>query len=84
MSTYRRFGRGLGGVFVSGYSGNSKRVPKQIARVARHGDMPDADIYERPNTTRISTANLWLSIVVVGGVGLLLAMVALAFFHFVL
>jgi hypothetical protein len=81
MSTYRRLGRGLGGVFVSGLSGNSRRVPKQIARVARHGDMPDAGIYDRPNTTRISTANLWLSIVVVGGVGVLLA---LAFFHFVL
>jgi len=81
MATYKRFGRGLGSLFVSASSHNSRRIPKQIARVARHGDMPDAGIYERPNTTRISTANLWLSILVVGGIGLLLA---LAFFHIVL
>jgi hypothetical protein len=81
MTSYKRFGRGLGSLFVSSSSRNSKRLSKQMARVARHGDMPDAGIYERPNTTRISTANLWLSIIVVGGIGLLLA---LAFFHFVL
>lgn len=81
MPAYKRFGRHLGSLFVSGAARNTKRIPRQLVRVARRGDMPDVGTYDRPNTTRISTANLWLSIIVVGGVGLLLA---LAFFHLVL
>lgn len=70
MATYKRFGRHLGGLFTSSASRNSRRVSPAVARVARRGDMPDAGTYERPNTTRISSANLWLSIIAVAGVGI--------------
>ena len=52
----------------SGYTdssqGNSGRIDPQIANAARHSDAPNVSTYDRPATTRITSANLWLSMIV--------------------
>ena len=44
-------------------AGPSQRMDPTIAREARHSDFPDVSTYDRPATTRMTTANLGLSIV---------------------
>ena len=41
----------------------SPRIDSQVVREARHSDYPDVSTYDRPATTRMTSANLTLSIV---------------------
>lgn len=41
----------------------SGRIDPEVAREARHSDYPDVSTYDRPATTRMTSANLTLSIV---------------------
>ncbi|HXE54499.1 MAG TPA: hypothetical protein VN541_15870 [Tepidisphaeraceae bacterium] len=40
----------------------SRRLEPAVVREARHSDFPDVSTYDRPATTRMTTANLGLSI----------------------
>jgi hypothetical protein len=46
-----------------GGTARSQRMDPSIAREARHSDYPDVSTYDRPATTRMTPANLGLSIV---------------------
>jgi hypothetical protein len=41
----------------------SKRISPGVEQAARHSDYPDVSTYDRPATTRMTPANLGLSIV---------------------
>lgn len=45
----------------------SHRLEPAVVREARHSDFPDVSTYDRPATTRMTTANLGLSICVLVG-----------------
>ncbi|HEY2584392.1 MAG TPA: hypothetical protein VGI81_01355 [Tepidisphaeraceae bacterium] len=52
-----------------------------VAREARHSDYPDVSTYDRPATTRMTTANLGLSIVVLVGALIFFGVVMWAVFR---
>lgn len=45
----------------------SRRLEPAVVREARHSDFPDVSTYDRPATTRMTSANLGLSIAVLVG-----------------
>lgn len=59
----------------------SSRLSSWVRREARHSDYPDVSTYDRPATTRMTPANLGLSIVLFVSALVAFGLIAWAVFH---